>query len=609
MAERIRGITIEIGGDTSKLEKSLKSVNSEIKSTEKQLKDVEKLLKLDPTNTELLAKKQKLLKERVEETQKKLKTLKETQDEFIKNGGDVNSDGYMALEREIAATEQRLEKAKTETNAFSEAGAKLQAKLSKVSKTTGEIAEKTKVLSAAAGAVVAALGGLGLKAVTASDDLNTLAAQSGFTTAELQKFQYASDVIDVSSDTIISAAKKMKKNLTSTSTETKKAFETIGVATKNADGTFREATDIFYDCLNGLSQIGNETERDALAMQIFGKNADELAGIIDDGGAKLKSMGEEAESLGLILDQATLDNLNEINDQLDVTKAKFKAAFLDMGAKIAQILEPVITKVVNGLSKVVNWLVGLDEKTLKTIGTIAVVVATISPIFAIISKISGAVAALIPIVTTINAVLLANPIILIITAIVAAVTALTIVIVKNWDTIKAALQKAIAWVKDTFTSVKNWVNEKIFKPIGNFFIGIVNKIIEGINFLIRGMNKIQIKLPDWDILGGVAGKSFGVNIKEIGKIPMLAKGGIVSEGNAIVGERGPELLSVANGKAVVQPLNANSITSGIVNGLSPFMNNGGSSTINLVVDASTIAQVIYDPIQKIAKQRSVINYG
>ena len=79
MANRIMGITVEIGGDTTKLQTALKSVNGQIKSTQQQLKDVDKLLKLDPGNTELLAQKQKLLADAVGETKEKLSTLKTVQ--------------------------------------------------------------------------------------------------------------------------------------------------------------------------------------------------------------------------------------------------------------------------------------------------------------------------------------------------------------------------------------------------------------------------------------------------------------------------------------------------------------------------------------------------
>ena len=89
MADRIKGITVEIGGDTTGLSKALSGVNKEIKSTQSQLKDVNKLLKLDPTNTALLEQKQKLLQQAVSETKEKLTQLKSVQDQMdagLKNG-------------------------------------------------------------------------------------------------------------------------------------------------------------------------------------------------------------------------------------------------------------------------------------------------------------------------------------------------------------------------------------------------------------------------------------------------------------------------------------------------------------------------------------------
>ena len=104
---RIRGITVEIGGDTTKLQTALKGVNTEIRNTQSQLKDVEKLLKLDPGNTELIAQKHRLLAQAVSETKEKLETLKNAQqqaDEALRNG-TISQDQYDALQREIIETE------------------------------------------------------------------------------------------------------------------------------------------------------------------------------------------------------------------------------------------------------------------------------------------------------------------------------------------------------------------------------------------------------------------------------------------------------------------------------------------------------------------------
>ena len=111
-AGRIKGITVEIGGDTTKLQTALKGVNSEIKNTQSQLKDVEKLLKLDPGNTELLAQKHKLLADAVGETKEKLAALKtaaEQADAALANG-EISKEQYEALQREIIETESELKK-------------------------------------------------------------------------------------------------------------------------------------------------------------------------------------------------------------------------------------------------------------------------------------------------------------------------------------------------------------------------------------------------------------------------------------------------------------------------------------------------------------------
>ena len=107
---RIKGITVEIGGDTTKLQTALKGVNTEIRNTQSQLKDVERLLKLDPGNTELLVQKQRALKDAVASTKEKLETLKtaaEQANQALANG-DISQEQYDSLQREIIETEQKL---------------------------------------------------------------------------------------------------------------------------------------------------------------------------------------------------------------------------------------------------------------------------------------------------------------------------------------------------------------------------------------------------------------------------------------------------------------------------------------------------------------------
>ena len=118
---RIRGITVEIGGDTTGLDKALKGVNSTIKTTQSSLKDVNKLLKLDPVNTNLVTQKQKLLRDAVNATKEKLEALKTAQGQARQQleNGTLGQDKYDALQREIIETEEELRRLQQEAETTS----------------------------------------------------------------------------------------------------------------------------------------------------------------------------------------------------------------------------------------------------------------------------------------------------------------------------------------------------------------------------------------------------------------------------------------------------------------------------------------------------------
>ena len=188
---RIKGITNEIGGDTTGLDKALKDTNKNIKSTQDQLKDVERLLKLDPSNTELLSQKQKLLAQAVSETKDKLATLKEAekqaQQQFAE--GKINQEQYEGLQREIIETEQKLkalesqaEKSNTVLQQISLAGDKVQ-------EFGGKVEDAGKKLLP----VTAAISGLGTAAVVTVADfdesMSKVSAISGATGDEFDQLR------------------------------------------------------------------------------------------------------------------------------------------------------------------------------------------------------------------------------------------------------------------------------------------------------------------------------------------------------------------------------------------------------------------------------------
>ena len=188
MANRIKGITVEIGGDTTKLSKALEGVNKNIKNTQTQLKDVQKLLKLDPTNTELLSQKHKLLADAVKATKEKLETLKtaaEQANQALANG-DISQEQYDTLQREIIETEQELQNLQREAEASSTALAKLGQAGEMLEKAGDKIADVGTTLTTHVTVPVMAAGTAAVKTAADFDSaMSKAAAVSGATGDEL----------------------------------------------------------------------------------------------------------------------------------------------------------------------------------------------------------------------------------------------------------------------------------------------------------------------------------------------------------------------------------------------------------------------------------------
>lgn len=186
MADRIKGITVEINGDTTGLSKALSGVNKEIRNTQAQLKDVNKLLKLDPGNTDLIAQKHKLLQQAVEETKKKLQSLKEAQkqaDEALKNG-TISQEQYDGLQREIAETTQKLKDLEAQAEQSATALQRIAAAGGKLKDIGGKVSGIGKDLTTYVTVPLAAAGAAGVKSFADVDKTMALANKTMGNTAE-----------------------------------------------------------------------------------------------------------------------------------------------------------------------------------------------------------------------------------------------------------------------------------------------------------------------------------------------------------------------------------------------------------------------------------------
>lgn len=151
-----------------------------------------------------------------------------------------------------------------------------------------------------------------------ADNIITLSMQTGQSTQQLQEFAYASELIDVSVDTLQGSLTKLTNNMQDTMNGTgnaKESFDKLGVSVINAvDGSMRSANDVFYETIDALGQVKNETERDAMSMDIFGRSAQDLNPLIIQGSKTIKAYADEAHNMGYVLDDEALSALGAVDD-------------------------------------------------------------------------------------------------------------------------------------------------------------------------------------------------------------------------------------------------------------------------------------------------------
>lgn len=554
MAGNIKGITIEFRGDTTKLDKALRQINNETKNIDKELKQVDKALKFNPTSVELWRQKQQLLSQKISETKEKLTLLKNEQARMDAAGVDKNSEEYRKLQREIIVTGNQL---KTFEGQLRKIG---QVNLRAMSEQFKEMGNKLtsagqamRGLSTAAAAVTAAIGAAAVKSGKWADDLNTMSKVYSISTTELQKYSAAADLVDVSVETIAKSHIKLEKQMLTASKGTgasAEAFEKLDVSVTNADGSLRNGDAVWQDTIAALGNLSNETERDALAMQLMGKSAAELNPLIEDNGETYKMVADTMSQYGLdYVDQDTLNKANQFNDSLDKTKLLGETAFNQMSTQLSAYLAPAMEKVVEVVGRLAEWMANLSPQTLTVIATIATVVAILAPLLIGLGKISFAISSIMSLVSTLGPAIgaLASGSLLPIIAIVAGVIAIGVALYKNWDLIKA---KAIAFknmVVATFNAFKaqvaaqfNAIKTAIVTPIQNA-INTVKSIIDRVKgWFPISIGKIfsNIKLPHFKISGKLS-----VSPPSVPKISIdwYKTGGIFDSPSLIgVGEAGPE---------------------------------------------------------------------
>lgn len=621
MAGNIKGITIEFRGDTTKLDKALRQVNQETCSIDKELRQVENALKFNPTNVDLWRQKQQLLTQKVSETKQKLDLLKQAQQQMDADGVDKNSQEYRELQREIITTENKVKNFEGQLKKVGNVNLKAASEQVKELGSKLESAGQALIpLSTAGAAVAGGIGALAYKSGQAADDLNTLSKVTGIGTEELQKYNAAADLVDVSTEAIAKAHMKLSKNMASAANGSKAqaaAFEQLGVKVTNADGSLRDSDEVFQDVVTALGGMKNETERDALAMQLMGKSAMELNPLIEDQGETYKNVADTLNKYNLdFVDQETLDKANQFNDQLDMMKVLGQTSLAIVGAQLAEYLAPALEKVAEWVGKLAGWLSELDPRVLTVIGVIGALVAAIAPVLIILGKIAFGISSIMSLMSTLGVsfTALMGPIGIAI-GIIAALIAIGVLLYKNWDKIKAAASALKNWIVTTFSNLKNKVAE-VFGKIKDAMLKPIQKardLIKAIIDKINGFFDFKAKLPKIK-LPHFAIQPKGWHLGDLleGVIPSLgidwyAKGGIFKSPRVIgVGDsKSPEaVIPIDKLQSMINASNAQMVGA-LVTALQAANMGGGSGSENTIViklGGATVATEIF----KLNKQGKLI---
>ena len=180
-----------------------------------------------------------------------------------------------------------------------------------------------------------------------ADNILTMSTVTGISTEKLQEYTYAAELLDVSVETITGSQTKLINNMQEAAKGTENqaaAFERLGVSVTNADGSLRDTQEVFWETIDALGRIQNGTERDALAMDIMGKSAQDLNPLIKAGADRMQELADEAENVGYVLSEKELDALGKVDDAMQRLDNTTEGVKNQLSAEFAPYLESATEK-------------------------------------------------------------------------------------------------------------------------------------------------------------------------------------------------------------------------------------------------------------------------
>lgn len=485
MADRIKGITIEIGGDTTKLQTALKQVNSASKSTASALRDVNNLLKFNPGNTELLRQKQQLLGNQIKNTKEKLDELKRAQKQMDAAGVDKTSEQYMALQREIIDTEGYLKNLEKEMKQFGSVGAQQIAAVGEKMKALGsQVSQVGQTLTTKVTLpIVAAFTVAAKEASDLEENMNKLDVAFGDSADAVKEWsetaiqQYGLSRVAASQAT--SGFGALAKGVGVTEEEAAAMSMTLAGLSADLASYFNTGTDVSAKALEAI--FTGESE----ALKKFGV-------VMTD--TNLKQFAEDQNLVWSELSQTektmvryqyvlekTQDAQGDYARTSDGTANSIKtlkSSLSDLASAFGEQLLPIITPVIQKITEIIQKFSNLSPETQKLIVKIGLITAVVGPLLLILGKVISVIGMVLTFAPAIAAAITAInwPLVAVVAAVVAFI-AIIKVLRKAWEEHGEAIK---AKAQDIWQSVTEWFSQ-LGKNIRNIWNNIRTSIATAID--------------------------------------------------------------------------------------------------------------------------------
>ena len=305
----------------SSINTSLREINSEMKLATAEFAN-------NASSSEALTRKQEVLQKQLAEQAKKAEAAEAALRKMREAGIDPTDTAFQKMQTNLNNTKAEMLKTEQQINSTSKELKQSKVDWESVGNVVGKVGKAfgtaLAALGTAAVGAASALAGLTVSASNYADDILTTSANTHIATDDLQKYSYALNFIDGDLNTLTGTMKKntqiMSKARDGNKTYTA-AYEKLGISITDTNGELRNGQEVYWEVIDALGKVENETERDALAMQLLGKSGTELNTIIDAGSEAFKDLGNEAEAMGYVMSDEAVSALGSFNDKLQQLKA------------------------------------------------------------------------------------------------------------------------------------------------------------------------------------------------------------------------------------------------------------------------------------------------